>query len=198
MTEDREQKILSLLNDDPSLILLLKSKYTTDAMWRMCIQKEPELFRFMKNPTPEMCEFAVGEDGNNLKYIIQNRDIKLTSAMIWTAVKTYPAAIFLVPSNLQTEPLKECAFDQDPSLMAFFPRIRHSYLKRKLSENPGLVRYLPHATEDMWCEAILEDPNICTYVKEFTPKIKQTIQDHYPSLVPLLPAMNSGGVSQTE
>lgn len=198
MTEDREMKIMSLLNDDPSLILLLKSKYTTDSMWRMCIQKEPGLFQYMKNPTSEMCEFAVEEDGNNLKYILQNKDIELTSKMIWTAVKTYPAAIFLVPSNLRTDSLKEFAFDHDPSLMKAFSRIRQSYIQRKLKENPGFVRYLNHPTEDMWCNAIREDPNICSYIREYTPKMKDIIYEYYPSLVPLLPALNNESVGISE
>lgn len=191
MTEDRERKLLSLLDDDPSLILLLKNKYATEQMWERCIEKEPSLFRYKRDPSPELCVLALQEDGNNLKYIVGNSEITLTSEMIWTAVKSYPPAIFYLPRTLQTDALKECAFDRDPSLMNSFSRIRTAYLERKLHQQPSLIRYVQNATEDMWVDAIKQDPNVCAYVKQFTPKIRQVIQERYPTYAMMLPAMKT-------
>ena len=162
-------------------------------MWQLCIQKEPSLFQHLRNPTPEMCLLALEEDGNNLQYITNNKEITLTSQMCWVAVLSYPSAILDVPAKFRTERLKEIAFDREPNLMQCFDRIRLSYLRRKLKEQPSLIRYVRFATEQMWCDAIKQDPNICTYIKEFTPKIRETILEYHPSIAPMLPAMNIEG-----
>ena len=191
MTEDRERKLMSLLDDDPSLILLLKNKYATNRMWEICIEKEPQLFRYKRNPSKELCILALQEDGNNLKYIVNNPEINLSAEMIWTAIKSYPPAIFYLPRALQTDALKECAFDRDPSLMNSFTRIRTAYLERRLQQQPSLIRYVQNASEDMWISAIEKDPNVCPYVKKFTPRIRQLIQEKYPTYAMLLPALKT-------
>ena len=61
-----EQKIYNILSEHPSLILIIKNKYVTDNMWKICITKEPSLFQYMKNPSEEMCLFAVNEEGSYL------------------------------------------------------------------------------------------------------------------------------------
>lgn len=187
MNADTEQKLLNLLSDDPSLILLLKGKYITDSMWRLCIQKEPALFQCMKNPSNEMCLFALAEDGNNLKHILESDEVKPTREMIWTAVKSYPPIILDIPSHLITESLKECAFDRDPSLMRYYDRIRHTYLERKLMEDPTLVRYLKRPTDEMWIEAIKRQPSVCAYLQyPISQKLYNFIKTECPQVENLL------------
>lgn len=183
MNIDTEQKLLNLLSDDPSLILLLKGKYITDSMWRLCIQKEPSLFQCMKEPSNEMCLFALAEDGNNLKYILESTDISPTREMIWTAVKSYPPIILDIPPNLISDSLKEYAFDREPSLMKNYDRIRHTYLERKLKEDPTLVRYVKRATDDMWINAIRKQPSICAYLQyPISSKLYQFITEECPQV----------------
>ena len=105
----RERTIMKLLSDDPSCILLLRSKCTTDNMWKVVIQLEPSLFQYMKDPSNEMCLYALKEDGSNLQYVVKNPSVKLTSEMIYTAVNNYPAAIFDVPAEMRDNAIKEFA-----------------------------------------------------------------------------------------
>ena len=186
----RERTILKLLSDDPSCILLLRSKCTTDNMWKVVIQLEPSLFQYMKDPSNEMCLYALKEDGSNLQYVVKNPSVKLTSEMIYTAVNNYPAAIFDVPAEMRDNAIKEFAFDRDPTLMKNFKNVRKEYINRKIREDPSFIRFLNDPDEDLVCKAIENDPNYCVYVKKFTPRIKKLIETLYPDIIPLIPNFN--------
>ena len=186
----RERTILKLLSDDPSCILLLRSKCTTDNMWKVVIQLEPSLFQYMKDPSNEMCLYALKEDGSNLQYVVKNPSVKLTSEMIYTAVSNYPAAIFDVPAEMRDNAIKEFAFDRDPTLIKNFTNVRKEYINRKIREDPSFIRFLNDPDEDLVCKAIENDPNYCVYVKKFTPRIKKLIETLYPDIIPLIPLFN--------
>ena len=186
----RERMILKLLSDDPSCILLLRSKCTTDNMWKVVIQLEPSLFQYMTDPSNEMCLYALKEDGSNLQYVVKNPSVKLTSEMIYTAVSNYPAAIFDVPVEMRDNAIKEFAFDRDPTLIKNFTNVRKEYINRKIKEDPSFIRFLNDPDEDLVCKAIENDPNYCVYVKKFTPRIKKLIETLYPDIIPLIPGFN--------
>ena len=190
MDRIRERTILKLLSDDPSCILLLRSKCTTDNMWKVVIQLEPSLFQYMKDPSNEMCLYALKEDGSNLQYVVKNPSVKLTSEMIYTAVSNYPAAIFDVPVEMRDNAIKEFAFDRDPTLIKNFTNVRQEYINRKIKEDPSFIRFLNDPDEDLVCKAIENDPNYCVYVKKFTPRIKKLIETLYPDIIPLIPGFN--------
>ena len=186
----RERAIMKLLSDDPACILLLRSKCTTDNMWKIVIQLEPNLFQYMKDPSNEMCLYALREDGSNLQYVVKNPSVKLTPEMIYTAVNNYPAAIFDVPVEMRDNAIKEFAFDRDPTLMKNFKNIRKEYINRKIKDDPSFIRFLNDPDEDLVCKAIENEPNYCVYVKKFTPRIKKLIETLYPDIIPLIPRFN--------
>ena len=130
MDPNREQRLLEILADDPSMILIFKYKHTTDNMWKICIENEPSLFQFMKTPSEEMILFALSEDGANIKYL-KEMGISLTPRMIYTAVKSYPGAIYMIPTELRTTKLREYACNEDPSLMKDLP-LKREYVEKKL------------------------------------------------------------------
>lgn len=186
MDASRERRILSFLVDDPSLILLIKSKYITSRMWQVSLQKEPSLFKYMRDPSEEMCLFALEEDGSNLKYLIDHYPNKVTQEMIRIAIRSYPPAIFYLPSEERTDPLKELAVDTDPSLLRDFPRMRRSYLRRKIYECPWAIQYLREPDEELYLIAIDRDINVCGYIKYYTKRMKELIARKSPNMVELL------------
>ena len=188
MSPDREQKLLELLADDPSMILIFKKKYTTENMWKFCIENEPSLFQFMKNPSEEMILYALSEDGANIKYL-KDMGIALTPKMIYTAVKSYPGAIYLIPPELRTSKLREFACTEDPSLMKELP-LKKEFIDKRLKTDPTLVRFMKNPTEDQICNAIIADPNTCAYIEKFTPRIKELIKELYPEIIPLIPRLS--------
>ena len=180
----KESIILELLIEEPSLILMFKDEYITENMWKISIENEPPLFQFMVNPSDEIIQFALEQDGANIKYL-KNMGIQITPKMIYTAVKNYPGAIYLIPKSLRSNKLKEYACTEDPSLMREFS-LNRKFIEARLKEDPTLVRYLPNPSEDQICKALEKDPSVCAYIKNFTPRMKSIIISKYPEIIPLI------------
>ena len=109
--------------------------------------------------------------------------------MIYTAVKSYPGAIYLIPPELRTSKLREFACTEDPSLMKELP-LKKEFIDKRLKTDPTLVRFMKNPTEDQICNAIIADPNTCAYIEKFTPRIKELIKELYPEIIPLIPRLS--------
>lgn len=184
----REMLLVDLIANDPSLILIFKSKYTTEPMWECAIKGDPSLFQHMKSPSDNMILFALREDGANIKYFIQ-MDIDFTPQRMREAIKSYPAAILLIPEEYRSRSIKEFACSLDPTLLKEV-RVSKRYIEKELKKDPNLVRFVEKPTEDQLYEAIKQNPNICAYVKTFTPRLKELVEEKYPDLVPMLSWFN--------
>lgn len=181
-----KSRLLKVLVEDPTMILVLKNKYITDDLWRVCIEREPSLFQEMKNPNEEMCEFALQVDGSVLKHIRKKFTyIKITKRMAICAILSCPKAILYVPEKILDEGLKEMAFDRDPSLMKEFRYVRPEYINKKLLENPAYIKYINNPNEDMVCNALIAEPNICVYFEKLTPKMITILKEYHPQFLEL-------------
>jgi hypothetical protein len=179
-----ESRLLKVLVDDPTMILVLKNKYITDGLWKFCIEREPSLFKEMKNPDEEMCEFALKIDGYNLKYIRRKFNyIKITKKMVYLALSTCAKAILYVPNNILDEGLKEIAFDKNPALMKEFNYIRPEYINKKIKENPSIIKFINNPAEDMIIDAMILEPNVCVYFDKLTPKMIEILKEYHPQFL---------------
>lgn len=184
--ESMKYKVLNLLVDDPSAILLFKNKYIDDDVWKFCIEREPGIFKHMKDPSEEMCEFALSVDGHNLKYIEKRfTNIKITRKMAYIAISNCPKAIVYIPPEILDEGLKEKAFNSDPSLLQNFDfnDLRYDYIKNTITENPSFIKYINSPPDDLIIEAIKKDPNICVYFEKLSPRVVAVINEINPNLL---------------
>lgn len=196
-----KQKIFDLLIEDPSAICMIKSKYLTDDVWKFCIEQEPSLFKYMKYPTNEMCDFAVSLDGKNLRYV-RKKKIPITPKMAYLAIKNDPNAIFEVPNKMVTPALKELAYDQKPELVEIYGVPSNDYIRRCIKDQKyNILNYIPEPDETVMLEALDENPLMCRYINHLTDAMKALIREKYPHFVPLLPQMKEdceNTVQQTE
>ena len=172
-------KVYNMVAENPRDILLFKDQYITDDLWIFAIRLDPSLFRMVKRPSIKVCYAGIESDGMNLKHV-KDVGYEITPKMALTAVKSTPAAIFLVPKNMTTDDLIELACDKDPSLMKEF-KLKDSYINRKIKENPSVLQYID-ATEDQQLLAIKLSPYSCTYIKNPSPKVKQTLYEISPEI----------------
>lgn len=183
----REIRFMELLRDDPSAILLIKEKYLNDRLWEVAIKNEPSLFQYMKNPSDSLIMLALREDGANIKYLLK-MNIEITPERLHVALKNYPGAIFLIPKRYRTNGVKEFACMEDPTLMKDV-ELREEFIKRRLKQDPLLVRFLKNPTEDQLCDALEYSANICGYIETFTPRMKEIMLRKYPDMIQLIPRL---------
>ena len=175
-------KILNAIMEDPEMILLMKERYVDEEVWKFCIEREPSLFKKMKHPSESVCLFACEVDGANLKYIKNKFTyIPITGVMVTAAVKSNPKAILSVPKKFLTLELEEMAFDEDPSLMAYFDYIRPEYVRKLIVEKPYAIKYIKEPNEDVICDTIIRSPLICTHVSKLTNKMMDILMKYHPN-----------------
>lgn len=184
---DTSHRIYNLLDEDPSMITLMKPSSITEDMWYFCIQRDTSLFKEMKHPSEKMCMFALAEDGRNLKYLYSKfTDIKVTNKMIWTAITSRPSAIYYVPKKKRTTEMKEYAFSLEPELMLNEDDIRHEFLENMLSEHPENIKYIRNPDDDLVILALKANPNVVTYVSKLSEPVIIFIKERYPDIIQLI------------
>lgn len=196
MTEQEEikNKVLRLLIEDPTMISLVKSKYLTDDIWKFCIEREPSVFKYMIDPSVDMCFYALEQDGHNLKYI-RNRfkNIKIDYRMAYIAISNCPKAIYYVPRNVLDEGLKELAIKKDPSFLMSFKLENEDTIRELLEENPTVIKYIddPLKYEDVICRIMVDNPNIIVYCNTITDSMREVLSKYHPEYLSFIPAANS-------
>lgn len=181
-----DQKIYDLLYDMPEAIVYLKSRYQTDQVWKYCIEREPKVFAMMKNPSVDMCVYALDIDGSNIITIrTKFTDIKIDKRMAYIALRTYPAAILHIPSEILNEEMFDLAFNAQPSLISQFNNLPYTYLLRKIRENPSIIKHMTNLREDLACVALSMDPNLCVYIPNLTTQMINLLRDLKPELAEL-------------
>jgi hypothetical protein len=181
--DDRvKTKILNAIVETPDIVLLLKEKYVDEEIWKFCIERDPSLFKKMKHPSESICMYACSIDGSNLKYIKNKfRYIKITNTMCFVSVKSNPKAILYVPDSMLNDDLKEMAFDNDPSMMAYFDDVRPEYVEKLLSEKPYAIQYIRDIDERIICNAIQDSPDIFPYLHKVTKAMAETLEKYHPA-----------------
>lgn len=182
--EELEYEVSRVLESSPELIRVIKEKYQTEGLWELCIDKDPELFKYAKNPSQSLSLFAVKCDGINLKHVPPNM---INETICYYAVSSNPIALKYVPKIYLTEGLKELAFDQAPHLMKYYSNIRREYLIQKIKRSPANIQFIKNPDDELKCIAIAENPNVILYFKKLSQKMMDVIDELYPELRNQLP-----------
>lgn len=193
--EIMKYKLLQLLIENPEYVLLIKNKYIDEDVWRICIENEPSLFRHMKNPSIDICEFALSVDGYNLRYIEEYfDDIEITPKMAYIAVKNCPNAIFYVPPSIIDDGLKEIAFDANPALMKEFKfkDLRYEYVRKLIADNPQYIRYINNPPDELVMMSIEKNPNVYVYIDKPSLIVQERFKSLYPEVAELYQSINLG------
>jgi ribosomal protein L31E len=135
--EDLYKKIESILDNDPELIKAFKAKYLTEAIWKRAIDQEPSLFKHAKDPSYEICLYAVKLDGTNLYDVPKSL---VTTKLLKAAIKSAPSVIkyaydeFL---NLMDDQMIVDAVVLQPDLIKkVYERMDYQLIKKIASKEP--------------------------------------------------------------
>lgn len=186
--------VFEQIMENPELITIIKNRYLDDDMLEKCIDSEPTVFKYIKDPSPRIIRAALIADGGNLAYIPENARSHLPVEFYIYAMQSnvYGALPYIPEDLLQDEvddKIKEkLIFDVDPEMVRQYGvRIREDFLRDKIRENPSLIKYVVDPSDDLKCLALEQDPNIALYFDELSPKMMDVIDRKYSSLKDSLP-----------
>lgn len=185
-TVDINQKLYNILYETPSAIAFFKKRYQSDQLWRYCIERDPNVFGLMEDPSLDMCIYAIDISGENIVILATKfKHIKITKKIAYLALRTFPAAILYIPEDVLTEGMLDMAFAAKPSLISHFNNLPFGYYLRKVRENPWIIQHITDPREDLICAALEGDPMVCTCFKHPTTQMINIVKELNPELAQL-------------
>jgi hypothetical protein len=199
MTEEEEialnrSFVFEQIMENPKLITIIKNRYLDDDMLEKCIDAEPTVFRYIKNPSMRIIRAGLIADGGNLAYIPESCRENLPSEFFIFALQSnLYGAIQYVPEDqlhhgISTEIKEKLIFERDPEIAyKYGVSLREEFLRDRIRYDPSLIKYVVDPSDELKCLALEQDPNIALYFDELTPKMMDVIDRKYPSLKGSLP-----------
>lgn len=170
--------------DDPWKILLFKQKFLSDDLWMIAIDQEPDIFKYVKNPSSNLCYYALEANGRNLEYVPED---KINSKMVAIASRTNrKGAKPYIPKKFLDKNDQDFYVDFDKNT-----RSHNDVMIDKVRRKPNSIKEMNNPPEELVCEAIKADPNIYLYFREHTPAMKNVIEEYYPQLTSLFPGFDN-------
>lgn len=199
MAEDRDialkrHFVFEQIMENPELITIIKNRYLDDDMLEKCLDSEPSVFKYIKDPSPRIIRAALIADGGNLAYIpeLVRRRLPIEFFILALQSNVYGSLPYIpeeLLNDVMCDEIKEkLIFDVDPEMVRQYGvKIREEFLRDKIRENPSLIKYVVDPSDDLKCLALEQDPNIALYFDELTPKMMDVIDTKYSSLKDSLP-----------
>jgi hypothetical protein len=181
------------INTNPYAITNIKQQ--TEHLCLEAIKKKPDVFRFVKNKTLNICKEALKSDGYLIEYIdINNRTFDLCMIAVkqrglslkyvphskmskeeykkicMEAIKNDPYSLSYVVD--QTEDICMEAIKNDISTLRFvYQTQRKKIYDEVIERNPYALIYMEDQTEELCMKAVQKDQNMLKYVKNKTESI---------------------------
>lgn len=187
--EARCKLAVKFITEHPEIIPLLKDKYTTDDILEEALQLEPDIFKYIKNPSQRIMCVAFDIDGGNMKYVPKHRLATLPEETLMVALDSnFDAAMPCIDVSELSDDAQMDIFTKDPvRALEYGIKVPEYYIMAEIRKTPNIIRYIPNATEEMKCEALNLEPNVALYFDELTDKMMDIIDEKYPYLAGALP-----------
>lgn len=180
---------VELLTKHPGYIKLIKKRYLTDFVLEDAIRYEPEVFKYIVDPSLYLINVALEIDGSNLKYIPESRINTLPLESLILALDSNPEYAMQYISKMKLdETTKINVFFTDPiGAIENNIEVPPECILQAMVNTPNLIRYIDNPTEEMRCIALRSDPNIALYFDKLSEKEMDIIDELYPHLREMLP-----------
>lgn len=180
---------IKLITSHPEYISLIKRKYLTDDVLEEALQLEPDIFKLIKNPSDRIIDIALDLDGSNIKYLSQSKIRALSEDTLISALNSnFNEAINYIDSDSLSEVTRVRIFLSDPiTALENGIHVPESCVITAVTQTPNMIRYIPHASEEIKCAALSVEPNVALYFDKLTDKMMDIIDEKYPYLKGRLP-----------
>lgn len=184
----RSELAIKLITSHPEYLPLIKDKYRTDDILEEALQLEPDVFRYIKNPSDKLIEVALDLDGSNIRFLSKHKIRELPEDVLIIALNSYDEAISYIDCSELSELTRVKIFLNDPiTALENGIEVPESCVITAVTQTPNMIRYIPHASEDIKCAALSVEPNVALYFDKLTDRMMDIIDEKYPYLRDRLP-----------
>lgn len=208
MNENKQKKYdercriaVDLIANNPEIIQLLKDKYTTDDVLEDALDLNPDIFKFIKEPSMRIINKALDMDGANIQYIDKATINSLSDDTIIDAIDSMDVSDIVSDIDFEsmTEEMRINIFSNDPAkALQCGICVPDYFIMRELQNYPNLIRYIKNPTNRMKCIALSLDPNVAVYFDKLTDEMMDIIDDKYPYLKDSLPTYTRNMIKEDD
>jgi hypothetical protein len=193
---DRCIMAVNMIANSPELIPLLKNKYTTDDVLEDALDLNPDIFKFIKDPSDRIIAKALDMDGANIQYISKERLQSIPEELILSAIESVddtPIDFGIDFDNISEESRLDI-FMQDPAkALQCGITVPEYFIINAIQKTPNIIRYVKDPTNKMKCIALNLEPNVVVYFDSLTDEMMDIIDAKYPYLKELSTYTRKGG-----
>lgn len=176
---------VDLIANNPGIIPLLKNKYTTDDVLEDALDMNPDIFKFIKDPSNRIIAKALDMDGANIQYIDKEKLKTIPEELLLSAIESVdePELSFDVNFDDISEESRIDMFVQDPvKAIQCGITVPDYFVIKEIQKSPNLIRYIKNPTNKMKCVALDLEPNVAVYFDSLTDEMMDIIDNKYPHL----------------
>ena len=176
---------VDLIANNPEIIPLLKNKYTTDDVLEDALDMNPDIFKFIKDPSNRIIAKALDMDGANIQYIDKDVVKSLPEELLLSAIDSVDDHLTSLDIDFDeiSEESKLDIFVQDPvKAIQCGINVPDYFILKEIQKSPNLIRYIKNPTNKMKCVALDLEPNVAVYFDSLTDEMMDIIDSKYPHL----------------
>ena len=192
---------VDLIANNPYILNLLKDKYTTDDILEDALELNPDIFKFIKEPSMRIILKALDMDGGNIQYLDKEVIDSLSDDVLVAAIDTMDVNTIISDIDFESmsEETRVDIFVNDPiKALQCGVTVPEYFIIKELQKSPNLIRYVKNPTNRMKYIALENDPNVAVYFDSLTDEMMDIIDGKYPHLknLPTYTRGKEGGVSE--
>lgn len=175
---------VNMIVNNPEILPFLKNKYTTDDVLEEALDINPDIFKFIKDPSNRIIIKALDMDGANIQYIDRERLNSLPDEILVSAIESVDDVSDLgVNFDDISEESRLDIFIQDPvKAIQCGINVPEYFMIKEIQKSPNLIRYIKNPTNKMKCVALDLEPNVAVYFDSLTDEMMDIIDIKYPHL----------------
>lgn len=190
---------VDLIANNPDILNLLKDKYTTDDILEDALELNPDIFKFIKEPSMRIILKALDMDGGNIQYLDKEIIDSLSDDVLVAAIDTMDVNTIISDIDFESmsEETRVDIFVNDPiKALQCGVTVPEYFIIKELQKSPNLIRYVKNPTNRMKYIALENDPNVAVYFDSLTDEMMDIIDNKYPHLknLPTYTRGKEGGV----
>jgi hypothetical protein len=197
ITEEKQKKYdercrmaVDMIANNPEIIPLLKGKYTTDDVLEDALDLNPDIFKFIKEPSDRIIYKALDIDGSNIRYISKEKIKSIPEELLINAIENVDETLPTpdIDFSEMSEETRIDLFMQDPvKTIQYGIDVPEYFILKELQEYPNMIKYIKNPSNKMKCVALSSEPNIALYFDKLTDEMMDIIDEKYPHLKDTLP-----------
>lgn len=175
---------VNMIVNNPEILPFLKNKYTTDDVLEEALDINPDIFKFIKDPSNRIIIKALDMDGANIQYIDRERLNSLPDEILVSAIESVDDVSDLgVNFDDISEESRLDIFIQDPvKAIQCGINVPEYFMIKEIQKSPNLIKYIKNPTNKMKCVALDLEPNVAVYFDSLTDEMMDIIDNKYPHL----------------